>query len=265
MNLKAKDILKTEGIITLSPNDKLAEAISKFQSSHDAVMVVENGQFVGLVNPYFSLIKRTYPPSTKLKSCLFSPPKLTQNTSLKEIARLMLESKIHYLPVLNSANQLLGIVTARRILESQLNSPIAKDLADSVIANKKYLQTINITSNFEEVLRYFQTSKLSKIVIVNDKNALQGIISQFDLLRLFDEPKERMHFFDKGEPTNAFAKYTIKHFLKTATIQVNKKIQLREIINLILNKEIGSVIVMKDRLTPQNIITTSDILNYLFI
>lgn len=264
MNLKAKDILKTEGIITLNSKDKLSEAITKFKSSHDAVMVVDDGQFIGLVNPYFSLIKRTYPSSTKLKSCLFSPPKLSLNTSVSEISRLMLESKIHYLPVIDSGNQLLGIVSARRVLKSQVKSEGASKTASDITTNKKYLQTINLNSSFDEVLRFFQITKLSKIVIVNAKNHLQGIVSQFDLLPIFEEPKERMRFFDKGESVSFMKKYTIKHFLKTATIKVSPNTKISEIINLILDKEIGSVIVMKNSLEPENIVTTSDLLKYLF-
>ena len=133
-----------------------------------------------------------------------------------------------------------------------------------MLGNKRYLQSINLNSSFEEVLRFFQRSKLSKIVIVNQENNLQGIISLFDLLPLFNEPKERMGFFDRGEPVNQLAKYTIKHVLKTATIRVTPDEKISEVIRLILDKEIGSVIVMKNRFQPQNIITTSDLLRYLF-
>ena len=262
--MKAKQILKTNGIISLESSAKLSEAISKLKSSHDAVMVVDDNQFLGLINPYHALIRRTYPIQTKLKNCLFSPPKLSLETQLSEIARLMLESKVHYLPVLDSANQLLGIITARRILRSQLSSQITNRPVGELLKNKHYLQSINLNSSFEEVLRFFQRSKLSKIVIVNRNHNLQGIISLFDLLSLFDEPRERMRFFDRGEPTQRFAKYTIKHFLKSATIKVNQSHKINEVIRLILDKEIGSVIVMKNSLQPENIITTSDLLRYLF-
>lgn len=262
--LFARDILKTQGIISLSGESKLAEAVTKFKSSHDAVMVVDNDQFLGLISPYYTLIKRIYPSSTKLKNCLFSPPKLNLETTVFEAARLMLESKVHYLPVLDSANQLLGIVTARRILRSQLSSKKSISRVTDLLKNKRYLQSINIESRFDEVLRFFQRSKLSKIVIVNRENNLQGIISLFDLLPLFNEPKERQRFFDRGESNNVLAKYTIRHVLKTATIRVVPDQKISAVMQLILDKEIGSVIVMKNRFQPENIITTSDLLKYFF-
>jgi len=262
--MKAKDILKTAGIISLDENAPLSEAIPKFKSSHDAIMVIDQDQFLGLVNPYQVMVKRTYPPKTKLKNCLFSPPKLNLNTELLEIARLMLESKVHYLPVLNDASQLLGIVTARRLLRSQLNNPRANLPVAKLVEDKPYLRSINLDSSFDELLRFFQRTKLSKIVVVNRNHNLQGIISLFDILPLFEESKERKPFFDRGETTNRLTKYTLKHFLKTATIKVNPTEKVKTAIRLILDKEIGSVIVMKNRLQPENIITTSDLLKFLF-
>jgi len=262
MKLKAADILKTDNVISLSPNSKLAEASSKFKSSHDAVMVVDGKQFVGVVNPYHALMRRAFPPTTKLANCLFSPPKLHLDTPLEEIARLMLESKVHYLPILDEANQLLGIATARRVLRRLKDTEQFRETAGDLVNGKRYLQTINLNSVFEEVLRFFQITKLSKVVIVNEENNLQGIISVFDILPIFSEPKERMGFFDKGEQVGALKKYTIKHFLKTSTVNVTSGVNLKEVIELILEKEIGSVIVMKNRLQPENIITTSDLLRH---
>lgn len=262
--MKAKHILKTEGIITLNGNAKLSEALARLKSSHDAVMVVDEDQFLGLINPFHTLIRRTYPMHTKLKNCLFSPPKLTLETDLKEAARLMLESRVHYLPVVSSNGQLLGIITARRVLRSQLQSSKAKQSARALLSNKRYLQSINLNSEFAEVLRFFQRSKLSKVVIVNQKHNLQGLISLYDLLPLFEKPQERLRFFDKSEQEARFAKYGIRHFLKTFTIRVQPEQKIGAIIALILDKEIGSVIVMKNSLQPENIITTSDLLKFLF-
>jgi CBS domain-containing protein len=262
-SLQNAGIIKTEGIISLTLDAKLSEAISKFRSSHDAVMVVEEGRFFGLVNPYYCLIKRTYPPQTKLKNCLFSPPKLSLDTPVEKAAKLMLESKVHYLPVVDQKDRLLGIVTARRILRWQKNAPKAVNSILDLVSGKPYLQTININSGFEEVLRFFQRSRLSKIIIVNDDNNLQGIISFFDLLSLFREPKQRKQFFDRGENVAQFANKTIKHFLKTSLIKLEANAKIKTAINLILQKEIGSVIVMKNSLEPLNIVTTSDLLVYL--
>lgn len=263
--LKAKDILKTDGIISLDPESKLAEAVDKFKSSHDAVMVMEDRELLGLVTPYYTLIKRSYPSHTKLQNCLFSPPKIHLDTPLSEVARLMLESKIHYLPVISEKRELLGIVTARRILRTLLEDRQSGHEIGRLLSGKGYLQTVNIGSSFEEVTRFFESSKLSKLIITDRENHLEGIVSMFDLLPLFIAPKERKGRYDRGEEY-AFSKtYKIQTVMKRATIRVDRKATLKEVIRLILDKEIGSVIVMEDRLQPLNIITTSDILKHFYL
>jgi len=262
MKLKAAQILKTENLISLTPDSKLAEASAKFKSSHDAVMVLDGSQFLGVITPYHALMRRAFPPTTKLANCLFSPPKLNLGTPLREVARLMLESKVHYLPIIDEANQLLGIATARRVLRQLKEEKSFKATASNLLSNKPYLQTINLESVFEEVLRFFQVTKFSKVLIVNEVNHLQGIISIFDILPIFSEPKERMGFFDKGEQVAALKKYSLRHFLKTSTMQIFPSAALTEVIELILEKEIGSVIVMRNRQEPENIITTSDLLKF---
>ena len=262
IRLKVKDILKTEGIITLGLNQKLAEAASRFQSSHDAIVVLSDEQVKGLVCPYYTMIKRVYPPRTKLANCLFSQPKIYLDTTLAKVARLMLESKVHYLPVMDDKSKLIGLVTARRILETFLDYPQNEDQVTDIVNNKQYLQTVNLNCKFDEVLRFFQNTKLSKLVVVNRQNNLQGIISMFDLLPLFQEPKQRKSFYDRGEDFSQFDRYAIKNFLKRSTIQVTSRSKLKQVTRLILDKEIGSVIVMKNRLQPSSIVTTSDLLRY---
>ncbi len=263
--LTAVNILKTKGILYFSPEQKLSEALSQFKSSHDAVIVVdEKKRLLGVVSPYYAVIKRYYPPQTKLKHCLFHPPKIFLDTALDTAVRLMLESKIHYLPVRDIENRVLGIVTARRALKKGLRMEKSNHLIETILKNKSFLQSVNEQIDFNEVIRFFQTSKLSKLVVVNKENHLQGIISYFDLLPLFAEPKERKHFLDKsGE--KLFKNYKISQFIKRYTIKVSPKASLKEIIKLILDKEIGSVIVMRNGLEPQNIITTSDLLKYLYL
>lgn len=260
--LKVADILKTEGVITLGLNDKLSEAANRFQSSHDAVIVMQDEKVKGLVSPYYTMIKRVFPLQTKLANCLFSPPKIFLDTPVAKSARLILQSKVHYLPVLGEKNKLLGLITARRILTTFLNHPKNSTPIEKILNKKQYLQTVNINCQFEEVLRFFQNTKLSKLVVINRQQNLQGIISMFDLLPLFQKPKERKSFYDRGADFSQYSRYTIQNFLKRSVVKLQPTASLKQVIKLILDKEIGSVIIMKNRLQPLSIVTTSDLLRY---
>ena len=250
----AESILKTEGVIYASPTDTVGEASRQFQSSHDAVFVVDEEQkLLGAVTPYHLFIKRVYPLSTKLKNCLLHPSKIHLSTKLSEVARLMLESKVHYLPVVDEKGTMLGIVTSRRLLQTALSFPKANHSVYEIVSNKAYLETINDTSSIEEAVRFFERSKHMKLVVVNKANHLVGVLPFFDLMPFLMQPKNRK------------VKNRVENFMKKETIQISPTATFQTVIHDILDRSIGSILVMKDQLTPENILTTSDLLRYFYI
>ena len=87
-----KDIIKTEGIIKISPEETISHAFSKMRTSHDAAFVfAEKNHFLGLINPYYALIKSSYPGNAKVKHCLYHPPKLKINSSINKVAQFFIE------------------------------------------------------------------------------------------------------------------------------------------------------------------------------
>src|SRR3989338_2991380 len=97
--VKLSEILKTDDIIRVSPQENLSSALSKLTTSHDAAFVFANEEFKGIVNPYYDLIKSSYPGNAKVEHCMFHPPKIKENFPLSKVVELLIDSKIHYLPV----------------------------------------------------------------------------------------------------------------------------------------------------------------------
>ena len=109
--IQLKDIIKTGRIIKISPEETISHAFSQMRTSHDAAFVFDGkDNFLGLINPYYALIKSSYPGNAKVKHCLYHPPKLKINSSINKVAQLFIESKIHYLPVFDDQDRFLGII-----------------------------------------------------------------------------------------------------------------------------------------------------------
>ncbi|MFA6005978.1 MAG: CBS domain-containing protein [Patescibacteria group bacterium] len=267
-NQTAATILKQDGVIYAQAENTIGEVSGKFKSSHDAAFIVdENQKLLGSVTPHHLFIKRTYPVSTKLKNCLFHPSKISLDTPLEEVARLMLESKVHYLPVVDDTGTMVGIVTARRLLRTALGFTSSKHSVSEIVAKKAYLETVNETSSLEEAIRYFERSKRMKLVVVNKANHLVGVLPFFDLIPLLMQPKDRKEksgFYDAKKDNSLFKKYRVTNFMKKETIQVTLTTTFQTVINNILDRSIGSIMVMKDKFSPENIITTSDLLRYFY-
>ena len=118
-----RDIIKTEGIIKISPEESLSSAVSKLRTSHDAAFVFnDKKKFLGLINPYYCLFKSSYPGNAKAEHCLYHPPKVRIDYSIAKVAGLFIESKIHYLPVFDLQDRFIGIISARHLLANYLGS-----------------------------------------------------------------------------------------------------------------------------------------------
>lgn len=98
--MRLLNLLKENNIIKISSQSTLSQALNKLSTSHDAVFVFdENNKFLGIINPYYHLIKNSYPPNIKVEKCVFNPPRIYINYPLTKVAELFIQSKIHYLPV----------------------------------------------------------------------------------------------------------------------------------------------------------------------
>ncbi|MCR4329400.1 MAG: CBS domain-containing protein [Candidatus Roizmanbacteria bacterium] len=259
----AKDILKIKRVWYVSEDDTLASAESKFSSSHDSVVVVDSEhKLLGIVSPYYTAIKRHYPPATKIKRCLFHSPKIQLDTPIDKIAHYFLETKIHDLPVIDEAGMCLGIVTARRALMLLKKTELVNIPVREMLVDKDYLMTININSKLDEAIRFFIRTKLSKLVVVNEHNNIQGMLSIFDILPIYREPRVKENVFDRKGDGYSYNSHRVQEYMIRNVVTVEENATIGDVLDALLDKQIGSVIVMKNKLEPLNIITTSDLLRF---
>ncbi len=264
--MKVADVLKTDGILKILASDTLGKALNMLSSSHDAAFVFKDGEFkeyIGVVNPYYCVIKTQHPPETKVENVIFHAPKLKKEDLLERAARLMIESKIHYLPVLDQKARFLGIVTARRILGKLLEQGKLEKPIHSVLGSKKPLVKVKETDSIFEVLEKFKSERVSKLVVVDDHDHLRGIVAHYDLIGPNLFPKTRISYGDKaGDKASNVGK--VRNLMKTYVLTLKIEDMLSDAARLILDKEIGSVVIVDKERRPISIITTTDLLKKAF-
>src|SRR3989344_6519194 len=179
------DIYKTSDIIKVYAGDSLSSALSKLTSSHDTAFVFEGATLIGAISPYFAAIKTNYPPQTKVENALTHPPKLELTDEIAKVAQLMMEAKMHYLPVFEK-DEFLGIVSARRILTASHTSPVFR----VKVGKNKGLVTITERDTISKALHLFKDRNISKLLVLTPELKLKGILSQFDVLAYLSTPTE---------------------------------------------------------------------------
>ena len=259
------DILKTERIIKINEDETLSSVLGKLRSSHDSAFVFSNkDKYLGVINPYYCLIKSSYPANAKVKHCIFHPPKIYLVTPLTQVARFLIDSKVHYLPVFSDKNkeEFVGIISARRLLSYFKNLEIFNVKIKEILKFKKPLVVIDENESINKAISFFRKTHYSKLVVVNGGDRLKGILSYFDLISYLASPKTSESFGEKkGEKIN-FLSLPVKNFAKTYVIVLSPNDSLNKVIELILEKKIGSVIVVDEKKKPIGIITTRDLLQF---
>ncbi|CAN5381224.1 CBS domain-containing protein [soil metagenome] len=145
-DITVRDIMRTE-VITVAPSDAVAKVAQALDSSGlSGVPVVENGEVVGIITEtdiiqrqadvsmptYVSFWDRIFvldvgPDyeeeirhvlATDARSLMTHPVyNIRDNATLEEVATVMIDHGIGVLPVLDPANQLVGIVTRKDLVK----------------------------------------------------------------------------------------------------------------------------------------------------
>lgn len=262
--IKFRDIVKTQNIIRVSPSDTLSAALSKLSTSHDAAFVFsENKRFLGLINPYYCFIQSSYPGNAKVEHCLFHPPRLKAHYPIPRVANLMIESKIHYLPVFDQKDVFSGIISSRHLLSVTRDyKRFQTKIGDILSKKKRPLLTIYEDDPISTAISLFKQYKVSKLVIINHDLRLKGILSYYDLINFLITPKVRSHGEREGNKTSLYNQ-RVKNFGKSYVLTLSKTDTMTTALNMILDKNIGSVVIVDADKRPLGIITTRDFLKLL--
>jgi predicted transcriptional regulator len=257
--MSLQKIYKTKKIIKVSPEETLSSALSLLSSSHDVAFVFAGDEFLGVVNPYHCLIMNAYPGNTKVKHALTHPPRLSVKDSVEEAVRAMMESKMHYLPVFEG-HSFAGIITARRIIGLARESGKTDIALSKLLKNKKPLISLREKGTVAKSLSLFKREKVSKLIVLSDDLKLAGVVAYYDLFPIILVPKERLGSGSHVGNKKAQLSQPISTIMKTHVITIFSDRTLSHAAQLILDNEIGSVIVTDSQNHPLGIITTQDIL-----
>lgn len=254
--IQAKDLLKTEDIYKASLEDTLASALSQVTRTHDAIFVFdEKDKFMGVINPYYTVFQKNHPPETKLKHCLYHPPALTPETYIWDVAKLMNESKIYYLPVFNK-NAFVGIVTLNRVLGA-ISALTGNSLHFTL---KKQVKTIDYDATLQEAYTLLRDQRVSRLPVVDEQGRLVGLVTRYDIQKVIAEPKEKSRFLSIVVEKENFLERPMDGHYQKIVVTASLSASPHEIIDKLYSQNVGSVVIVDHNRRPIGIVSTHDIL-----
>lgn len=111
------------------------------------------------------------------------PITVTPHTTIREVFDLTREHNISGVPVVDGG-ELVGIVTSRDLrFEKKLDDPVR-----NIMTRKEKLVTVREGASQDEVLELLHKYRIEKVLVVNDKFELKGLITVKDIQKSRDFP-----------------------------------------------------------------------------
>lgn len=111
---------------------------------------------------------------------------VTEGASIEEALKLLVNSKITGLPVVDRHGKMIGVLSDYDIL-SQIahETNISRDTFKKPMLFSRKLDTVNENEQLDEVTKRFMHNKFRRLPVIDDRGQLVGIITRRDLIRIY--------------------------------------------------------------------------------
>ena len=112
-----------------------------------------------------------------------SPQCCPGTTSLTEVAKLMVAADCGEIPIVDSANRLVGVITDRDIVCRAVAA--GKDPASMTASSCMSEPVVHVKedTSIDDVLAVMEENQIRRVPVVDDQGGCCGIISQADIAR----------------------------------------------------------------------------------
>jgi IMP dehydrogenase len=121
----------------------------------------------------------------KFESGVINDPIITSpNASIRDVLELTRANHISGVPVVEGKDQLVGIVTSRDLrFETTLDAPVSR-----IMTPRERLITVREGADREEIIALLHKHRIEKVLVVNDRFQLRGMITVKDIQKSRDFP-----------------------------------------------------------------------------
>lgn len=164
----------------------LSAAMDTVTEGRLAITIAQEGG-IGIIHKNMSPERQAYEVSTvkKYESGVIKEPfTVSPNATIREVLELTRAKGISGVPVVDKGD-LVGIVTSRDLrFETRLEESVAK-----AMTTKEKLITVREGASKEEAIRLLHQHRIEKVLVVNDRFQLRGMITVKDIQKSRDYPQ----------------------------------------------------------------------------
>ncbi|MGC8993212.1 MAG: CBS domain-containing protein [Candidatus Aenigmatarchaeota archaeon] len=249
--------IMNKNVITIGKNESVAKAINLMVENRFHQLPVVEKYYEGMVFLKRLLKVRGDPTRTKVENYITNTPYLTPKTSVENTIKLLYETGLRALPILENKD-VVGIISEIDILLNLKEKEFREKKAHEIM-NK--VAVLNENEKLKTVIRMMEKKNISSIPLIDWKEELSGCINIFTVAKFLAKQKERIESFKSAKESINFLENPAKNFsFYPKTVEKNES--LDNVIRLL--KESEEVIVVENR-KPIGIIKARDIIESLVV
>ncbi len=225
ISVTAKNIY-SKGFNSVQDTDTLSRCLESFKKGMPPVLAVldEKGKYTGMVTRRSILRSRLDFTVSKVRSLMQVAPQVSPETSLGELAKLMIGSGLRQLPLFEKG-KLLGFVTDEDVIHAAVTNGWGKTDIENVMTRAPH--TLESNRSVGAVLGLMREYGISHVPVMED-GKLVGMISIEDILGNIYWPQRRQTQGDiAGEKIETLG-VAIKGIMTSPVITVEPKTNLQK-------------------------------------
>ncbi len=164
----------------------LSAAMDTVTEARLAIALAQEGG-IGIVHKNMSAEQQAREVLTvkKFESGVIKDPiTIAPHTTVRDVLELTRRHNISGVPVVEGADDLVGIVTSRDLrFETRLDQPVS-----AIMTPKERLVTVREGADREEVVGLLHKHRIEKVLVVDDRFRLRGMITVKDIQKAKDYP-----------------------------------------------------------------------------
>lgn len=264
-----QEIVQTFGIRSCYGSDRLMSVIRKFTSTHTPLLVYrDDGMFEGILTLDAALLAHKHNPSTLVRTLVVSPPEISSDAPLVEIIRLMRDTHLYTLPILDSKRKVIGLANAKTMLKRIIQN---QHLAMTLVEKMSIRSVITVPE--DETVGYafqlFTKHNISRLIVVDKNNKTRGVVTKRDILLSFFSPTSRQRFSTRSSPKNySFDTEQLKRnkgklssFISPLSGKPHESVNGLSIVQAVLNHKHNFIVVVDENDHPQALYSMRNILD----
>ena len=257
-NIKAREIVSKD-FEKIDYDATIGDAIKKFKK-RKVLYVFKDKEFKGVLLDR-KVIKPRIDPKAKIKKFVYSVPKISMDTNLVKMAKLMIENNIKNIPVFDKG-KMVGIVDQDMILKRVIKKELGNKKISEVMTRDLIL--INEGDVLAKVINIFHEYNISHLPVVDDRGELVGIVRMFDILREVTAPLDSIEAGTYISEKRSRLNTPVRKIMDTTVETINNKAKIKEGIEKMISRGVVYLVVTDGR-NIVGIVTGKDLLEQIAI